>query len=326
MGQRVELAAIEIGGTKLQLAVGSSDAPERLEAIYRAEIRRQEGAEGILRQIEAGMHELARTHRWNAIGIGFGGPVDTRTGRVTTSHQVPGWDGFHLAQWCRERWPVPVVIDNDCNVAALAEAQLGAGRACRRVLYVTVGTGIGGGFVLDGRIDGSERPAITELGHLRPGLDATSSSQTVESMASGLGMEQSLRRQLESLSDQESPERDDLWNRCQQDWQRLDARVIAAAAADQNGLARATLDRATQVLGWALAQATTLLAPERIVLGGGVTSIDRFVESAEHWWLTYLFPPLRGSCQWVRAELGDQVVLHGGLLLALQDLGTFKEK
>lgn len=325
--QTASLAAIEIGGTKLQLGIASSDSLDQLQAVWRADIDRAAGAIGILAQIEEGMRVLSQDHRWNAIGIGFGGPVDTQTGRVTTSHQVHGWDHFELADWCHARWPVPVAVDNDCNVAALAEARLGAGRGFRRVLYVTVGTGIGGGFVIDGQIDGSERPAITEIGHLRPGLDATDSSQTVESLASGLGMEQTLRRSLEPLSTESlaleaNGAARDLWNRCHGDWSGLNARLIAAAAADQNELAIRTLQQGTRVLGWALAQATTLLAPERLVLGGGVTSIPGFVEQAEQWWQSYLFPPLAQSGQIVRAQLGDQVVLFGGLLLAYQKLST----
>lgn len=323
MAPTAKLAAIEIGGTKLQLAIASSESLHQLEAVWRADIDRAAGAAGILRQIEEGMRILAQNHPWDAIGIGFGGPVNTRTGQVTTSHQVAGWDQFELGLWCNERWPVPVAIDNDCNVAALAEATLGAGQGFGRVLYVTVGTGIGGGFVIHGQIDGSERPAITEIGHLRPGLHATSASQTVESFASGLGMEQTLRRTVESLprsssGDFASEAAEDLWNRCDRDWKKLNARIIAAAAADQNELARQTLQQGTQVLGWALAQATTLLAPERIVLGGGVTSIPGFVEDADRWWQTYLFPPLAQSGQIVTALLGEHVVLYGGLLLAFQ--------
>ncbi len=81
-------------------------------------------------------------------------------------------------------------------MAALAEARFGAGRDKRSVFYVTVGTGVGGGLVLGGTLYGSDRPAIAEIGHLRPGLDATEPSQTVESLASGPGIEASIRTAL----------------------------------------------------------------------------------------------------------------------------------
>ena len=314
------VAAIEIGGTKLQMAIARAGSPERLEAVWRTQIRREEGAAGILARIEEGFGELAADHRWDAIGIGFGGPVNTRTGRATTSHQVHGWNDFDLASWCQARWPVPVAIDNDCNVCALAEAVLGAGRGGRRVFYTTVGTGIGGGFVVNGQIDGAERPAVAEIGHLRPGLDATDPSRTVESLASGLGMEQTLKRRMESLPAGEIPEAPrQLLDLCRNDVRRLDARLIAEAARGGNAWALETLDQAARVLGWALAQTTTLLAPDRIVLGGGVCAIGpAFLEPVSRWWETYLFPPLRGTCQLVNSSLGDAVVLHGALLLIEQ--------
>ncbi len=164
--------------------------------MIRRPIDRSAGAEGILRQLDDGLTLLCQRHSIEAVGVGFGGPVDVAQGRAITSHQVPGWDGFPLAEWFSQACSAPTFIGNDCNVAALAEASLGAGRGTRRVLYVTVGTGIGGGLVVDGAIDGEERPAVAEIGHLRPGLQARSSGETVESLASGLGMEQQMLRAL----------------------------------------------------------------------------------------------------------------------------------
>lgn len=314
------VAAIEIGGTKLQLAIARAGHPEHLEAVWRTQIRREEGAAGILARIEEGFAELAARYSWGAIGIGFGGPIHTRTGRTTTSHQVQGWDDFDLAGWCRERWPVPLAVDNDCNACALAEALLGAGRGGQRVFYATVGTGIGGGFVVKGAIDGGDRPAVAEIGHLRPGLEATDPARTVESLASGLGMEQTLARRMAAIPESKRPEAvTQLLALCDNDIRHLNARVIAEAARSGNAWALETLEQAARVLGWALAQTTTLLAPDRIVLGGGVTSIGpSFLDPVARWWQTYLFPPLAGSCQLVASSLGDTVVLHGALLLVEQ--------
>lgn len=314
MAHGANWAAVEIGGTKLQVAIAPAGEPGRIIETWRTEVRRQDGAAGILAGIERGFAALAARHRWEGIGVGFGGPVDAGTGRVGLSHQVDGWEGFELAEWFRTRWAVPVAIDNDCNVAALAEAVLGAGRGGRRVLYVTVGTGVGGGFVVDGRIDGAERPAVAELGHLRPGLDATDASSTVESLASGLGIERLVRSCLADGG--ESPGAADLRGRCGGDPGRLTTRLVAEAAAAGNPLAGDVLGRAARVLGWAVAQATTILAPERVVLGGGVCSAGEAVLAPlRGWWREYVFPPLREACELVPGELGDLVVLHGALLV-----------
>ena len=159
---------IEIGGTKLQLGIGRGDGSD-LIALHRHDVDAWRGAGGILEQIEKSAAALLQKFAVTKIGIGFGGPVDAAAGRVIKSHQVAGWDDVLLADWCRRTFGVPAVLGNDCDCAALAEARFGAGKGSRCVFFVTVGTGIGGGLVIDGRLHGAGRPAVAEIGHLRPG-------------------------------------------------------------------------------------------------------------------------------------------------------------
>src|SRR5688572_24650853 len=125
---------IEIGGTKLQLGVGSGDGGE-LASFVRHEIDPARGAAGILDQIERSAVALIQKHAIERIGIGFGGPVDSAAGLITKSHQIGGWDGLPLARWCRESLGKPAALGNDCDVAALAEARYGAGRGAGSVLF-----------------------------------------------------------------------------------------------------------------------------------------------------------------------------------------------
>jgi glucokinase len=319
MSSQARIAGLEIGGTKLQVGIASTDQPHVILDRRRWEIDRTGGAAGILIQIERGLSELSVDAPIMELGIGFGGPVNTGSGSVITSHQVTGWDDFPLVQWCRDKFNLPASLGNDCNVAALAEATLGAGRGLRRVLYVTVGTGIGGGMVIDGRIDGEFRPAVAEIGHLRPGLEATSPQATVESVASGLSIE---RMALRAIQDRSSPQAtndriSDLLGYCGGDASQLTTLAVATSARDGNPLAIELLQRAARVLGWALAQATTLLAPERIVIGGGVAlSGSAYLDEVQRSFDTFLFPPLREACDLVPAALGEWPVVHGALLLA----------
>jgi len=307
---------IEIGGTKLQLGVGTADGTE-LTALERLDIDPTRGAEGILKQIAQTGRRLIAEHEITRVGFGFGGPIDAAKGQVVTSHQVSGWNNFPLAKWCREKLDRPAVLGNDCDVAALAEATLGAGRGHRGVFFVTVGTGVGGGLVIDGRLHGSGRPAVAEIGHLRPGLDAEHPDQTVESLASGRGIETACRGQLREIPGTSS---DDLLTRCGGDEQSLTAKMIAEAAVDGNDLAAKVLRDAVRVLGWAIAQVITLTAPQRVVIGGGVSLMGEQLffaplrESVEQ----YLFPPLINSYHIVPAKLGEEVVVHGALAIARQ--------
>jgi glucokinase len=172
--------SVEIGGTKLQ--VGVCDARGRLKQLVRTAVVRRHGHRGILRQLEQIIPALLRAHRVKKIGVGFGGPFDIETGRAVRSHQIAGWDGFPVKQWFERRFKLPVVVENDQNCAGLAEALCGAGRGLRRVLYITVGTGIGGGLILDGEIYGG-RYGAAEIGHTWVG------KHKLESVASGLAIE-----------------------------------------------------------------------------------------------------------------------------------------
>ena len=238
----------------------------------------ERGAAGILEQIEQVGRGLIAAHRVQAIGIGFGGPVDQAAGRVIASHQIAGWGNFPLREWCRERFGLPVVLGNDCDLAAIAEAKFGAGRDKQTVFYVTVGTGIGGGLVIDGRLHGTGRPAAAEIGHLRPcGFDADNAAVTVESIASGPGIESAVRDALRNAERPRSPAAVELLDSCGGEVDRLAAEKIAETARRGNSIAAGAIERSVECLGWAVAQVVTLLAPDVVVVGGGVFADGRGV-------------------------------------------------
>ena len=171
------LLGVEIGGTKLQ--IGVADARGHIRQLVRLSVDRQAGRAGILRQFATTIPPLLHSHPVQAIGVGFGGPVDCQRGRVVKSHQVTGWSGFPLRQWFAQQ-------ENDSNCAALAEARHGAGRGHRVVFYTNIGTGIGGGLVMDGRLYNGRYGAM-ELGHTR--LPVGPKFPTVEELAAGLAIE-----------------------------------------------------------------------------------------------------------------------------------------
>ena len=106
-----------------------------------------------------------------AIGVSFGGPVDASRGLVRLSHHVPGWEDVPLRDRLQAELGAPVAVDNDANVASLGEWRFGAGQGCDSLFYVTVSTGIGGGWVLGGRIWSGADGMAGEIGHMvvRPG-------------------------------------------------------------------------------------------------------------------------------------------------------------
>ncbi len=310
---------IEIGGTKLQLGVGHGDGSDFV-AFERLDVDIARGGQGIREQIRKVGRELVAKHRIERAAYGFGGPIFGSKGIVQTSHQVQGWDRFPLSQWTEQELGVPAKLGNDCDVAALAEACFGAGRDAKSVFYVTVGTGIGGGLVFDRKIHGTDRPASAEIGHLRPGLNAMSYTQTIESQAAGPGIAIATRNRLEAIQKAGESTRDfrDFRERCGGDFQKLTTKAIGEAAMSGNQLARDQYVTATNLLGWAIAQLITLIAPEVVVVGGGVSLVGEeiFFIPLRTAVQQFVFPPLQDSYRIVPAELGESVVVHGALALA----------
>lgn len=335
---------IEIGGTKLQLGVGTGNGPP-LVAMERRDVDRAKGAASIREQIlEAGRSLLSR-YPVQGIGYGFGGPVNSATGRVITSHQVAGWTDFPIVAWTREAFGLPVRLGNDCDVAALAEATYGAGRGAGTVFYITVGTGIGGGLVIDGKLQGAGRMAMAEIGHLRPGPLADDSHHTVESLAAGPGIEAAARALLtgekqhplivegafhavdvsiqwpeKTPTDKAYADTEDLLSRCLGNVEQLTGKMVAQSAANGNLIALAALHQMHVALGWAIGQVVTLLSPHVVVIGGGVSLMgnELFFEPLRKQVRRFVFPPLADSVRIVPAELDEEVVVHGAVALAAQ--------
>ena len=302
---------IEIGGTKLQLGIGAGDG-SALAAFERRDIDIAKGATGILAQIEEAGRKLIAAHPVQRIGIGFGGPVDS--GRVIKSHQVAGWDDVPLAAWCEEKFGVPAILGNDCDCAALAEASFGAGQGSRTVFYVTVGTGIGGGLVIGGKLHGQGRPAVAEIGHMRPGISADTPAATVESYAAGPGIVAAAERFLES-SDDEAAKSELRHFKLES---VLTAKRLADLAIAGNSIAKSAIFQSSCVLGWAIGQVITLTAADVVVVGGGVSLIgeERFFQPLRREVARYVFPPLAKAYRILPAKLGEEVVVHGALALA----------
>lgn len=309
------LLGVEIGGTKLQIGLGHGTGV--LIDLERRRVEPEKGGEGIRAQIEEASAALLARNRAgreaiDALGIGFGGPVDTERGIVTVSNQIGGWSGFPIADWAGRTLGIPrVVLQNDADTAALGEARFGAGIGCNPLLYITIGSGVGGGLVVDGGIyRGSGRGAI-EIGHLVVDEGPTI-PETLEQIASGW----SIAREARRLLDPSTP--GPLHRLGGGDASRITTEVVARAAAEGDAVALRVLARARTAVARALAHAVTLLAPRRIILGGGVSLIG------EELWFGPIrretearaFPSFRGTYDIVPAALGEEVVVHGALALA----------
>lgn len=320
---RPYLLGIEIGGTKLQLGLGRGDG--KIAALERRVIVPDDGAEGVRAQIADAINPLldhagltSGPRAIGAAGIGFGGPVDSEKGVVTTSHQVSGWDKFPLAGWLgRELGIDRVVLQNDADTAGLAEARFGSGQGVSPVLYVTIGSGIGGGLILNGKIYRGSGAGAIEIGHLwvNDRQDADLGVVSLEKAASGWAIAAAAREFAESALGRRD------WSvlgRAGGDTKAITTKDVADAAAEGDSEALILLDNATTALAHGLGQAVTLLAPRRIILGGGVSLIgeDLWFAPIRRKLDACVFAPFRGTFDVVPAMLGESVVVQGALALA----------
>lgn len=344
---------IEIGGTKLQLGLGHGQRAE-FRGFWRGSIQAHAGAVALREQIVRAVPELLQQAGITrddvaGVGIAFGGPVDADRGMTVVSHQVKGWEKFPLVDWVRETLGWPASVQNDADTAAFAEAHFGQGKGFNPVMYVTIGSGIGGGLIINGEIYRGCGAGALEIGHLRPGhlpRHVPLGGETVEGIASGFGLTSRAQRAIQDYFDTAQyletrsapqPERSaqmdaafqgsfdpgrqrfaKLWELAGEKLENINTQLIARAAAGGDMLSLGLLADATHTLGWALAQAITLVNPGRIVLGGGVSLIgeELFLGPVRRACRQFVFEPFADCAEIVPAGLGEEVVVHGAVALA----------
>jgi len=308
---------VEVGGTKLQVALGT-----RQGKIVRLRTERacpEAGAQGIRAQIESLVRRLLEEAGRNgpeAIGVGFGGPVDSAAGTVLVSHQVEGWSDFPLRQWFEDHFGLPCLVENDSNAAGWAEYRCGAGRGARNMIYMNIGSGIGGAIIIGGTLYNGQGRGAGEIGHTYvPNLWSTSkdeaSADKLENLCSGWAIE----RRLRAIG--QIPEGSPLAELTGGQIERITGPILAEAAARGDRLVLETLNCAAQMLGVAIANVVTLFHPERFVVGGGFAQMGEPLFERLRWAVEgHVFAPFRGRYEILPAQLEQNVVLVGALLLA----------
>jgi len=320
---------IEIGGTKLQFGVGAGDG--HLAGLWRGPVDVSAGPEGIRRQIVQAVPELLQQSKIDrpqihGIGIGFGGPVDDHTHTIIKSHQIEGWDNFPLEKWLSDLLGMPAVLGNDADVAGLAEALFGAGKGLSPIFYITIGSGIGGGLIINGEIYRGCGRGAAEIGHLQFNMYFIKGAQsictppeTLEQLASGWGIAETTKRCLA----QENPIHSLLYSNAQNLKRSLTAKDIAKAARQGDAFALSVLNQAVEPLADAICHVIALLCPRRIVIGGGVSLMGEklLFEPLRKMVAERVFKPFAACYEIVPAALGEEVVVHGALALAKRRLG-----
>ena len=270
--------ALDFGGTKLTAGCAATRSVAEGKALWLGQERvftpadadREHEIDEMMVMAEA----LLAGQQPRAVGVSFGGPADYERGLVYRSDHVPGWDHTPLQAVLEARWGVPVRIDNDANAAALGEHRFGAGRGYQDLMYVTVSTGVGGGWILGGRLWRGQKGMAGEIGHTvvdgAGPLCLCGKRGCVERLASGPFLAADALAILDAQPQRHSMLRDA--------GTALAARDIAEAAAKGDDMARELIERSAMAVGVGLGNAANLIAPQRFILGGGIT------KAGELWW------------------------------------------
>ena len=304
---------VEIGGTKQQLAV--CDEKGTIVELVSERVALKEGAADILAWLGERIPQLIARHPGVcAIGVGFGGPLETATGRVLISVQVPGWKDFELKTWFEQKFGLPSVIANDTVAGGYAELKLGSGRESERFFYTNLGTGIGGALYAKGRNwDGSGFGAAY-LGNTYAAdwtSDVPGAVTRIESLCSGTAIEKRLRTAGyvpgESL----------LMELCGGDVSRLDCRMLDKAADAGDAFALAELDRVGCTFGCGLANVVSMLGVDTIAIGGGLSNLgEKLLAPMRKYADQYVFISGKDRFRIVLCEMIEENVPVGAALFA----------
>lgn len=308
------LLALDFGGTK-HAAATIAPGETHWRSYRRAFSPVHTNAQTDLEVMRSLIHEVLNGDQPMAIGVSFGGPVDFTTGTVRLSHHVPGWESIPLKQILEAEFHAPAYVDNDANVAALGEYRFGAGQGLDSLFYITVSTGVGGGWILNGKPWRGATGMAGEIGHTvvdpQGPICLCGKRGCVERMASGSYLAQDVRQWLQEQPDQGNLLRDLVGT----DLNALTAQHISQAAQQGDSLSQRAIARSGWALGVGIGHAANFINPQRFVLGGGVTKAgylfwQKVQESARKTALPEV------ELEIVSAALGDDTPLWGAVALA----------
>ena len=307
--------AFETGGTKLVAAVAGEDR-RLLETRVIARRPGADARESLTSLLELGA-ALRREHenqggRFQAAALGFGGTVDRAARRPHRCLHEDGWEAVDVVARLEDALGIPSAIENDCKLAALAESHYGAGRGAKTVFYVTLGTGVGGGLVHDGRVVELGPIGEAEIGHLVVNPDGPhcwcGSRGCVEAMCSGPGISRLAGWLAERESGAGSSHAEAVSSKQYiERWQAGDR------------FARAVIEESTEALATALGAAINLTAAECVVVGGGLgAGSPEYLALASAKAVRRIVPYFRDRVRITASSLGEQVVTQGAAILAAQ--------
>lgn len=310
---------IDIGGTKCAVIAGTEDMEILKRISFPTET--QKGPDHAINLLLDSASEICGKlgpDGLKAIGISCGGPLDSVKGVVQSPPNLPLWDNIPIVKLFEDRFHVPVYLQNDANACALAEWKFGAGKGTQNMIFLTFGTGMGGGIIINGRLYTGTNDLAGEVGHVRladDGPKAYGKKGSFEGFCSGTGIALIARKIVSEkfALKQTVSFCDNIKN-----VDKITAKDIAEAAFSGDKTAIKILEISGEYLGKGLSILIDILNPQKIVIGSIYARCRQFIEPA---CLEIVkreaLEPARAVCSVVPADLGEQVGDYASLSVAM---------
>lgn len=305
--------AIDLGGTNLRCALITSDGRVQFEAAESTQA--EQGPAAVIGRIARIIEHVARESAARPdveVGVAAPGPLDPYRGLVHTTPNLPGWQDVPLRERLSELINRTVHLGNDANAAALGEFYFGAGRAVRNLVYLGIGTGVGGGVISGGRLIDGANGMGGELGHVTVSIAGPrctcGSVGCIEAYCSGWALARDARALVVAGKGRGIHRAAGPGN--------VDARAIGSAAQAGDAEAIALIEQAGYALGAGIGAFINIFNPELVVLGGGVMRIgEQLLQSAERAARAFAFEALARHAPIIHSELGSRTGVFGAAAL-----------
>ena len=300
---------VDIGGTKCAVALGDADGNVLRKVRFATD-----ACQETLDRITDAVLEMGKA---DSIGISCGGPLDSARGVICSPPNLPGWDEIPIVAYLSEKSGIPAYLCNDANACALAEWLYGAGKGCRNMIFLTFGTGMGAGLILDGKLYAGTSDMAGEIGHLRLspyGPVGYGKIGSFEGFCSGGGLKQlGQMRAIQALKEGRHP----LYCKTEAELPTVTAKTVADAADSGDADAIEVYRYCGEQLGRGLSILIDLFNPEAIVTGSIFTRSENLLRAeAERIIREEALPMSAAVCSIRTAQLGNAIGDYAAIAVA----------
>ncbi|MBU0478711.1 ROK family glucokinase [bacterium] len=314
------LIGVDLGGTNLKTGLVNMDGKILKKIIADT----GESKDIVLKQIvEAIENIISKTGKDKSeiIGIGIGSPglVDSEKGIIHGLTNIKGFENVHMKEYVESALDIPTSIDNDVNVMAYGELKCGAGKDAMNIVCLTLGTGVGGGIIIDGNIYRGSSLSAGEIGHIPVNVDGPKCICSGRAcLESYIGKDRIIKRTIEKLIQRKESM---ILKLVDGDLEKITPKIVYEAAEKGDMLAIEIWKETAQYLATALTGVINFLNPEIIVIGGGIANAGKYIfDPLRDMIKKRVFPFLAEKIQIVHAQLGDEAGVVGSAMLAKNNI------